>query len=212
MPQPRAIRSFAVVLALLTFATAVPAADTFSVPVVYRRLPNGLRLVVSENHAAPVVVVEVMYRIGFRIEPRNRTGFAHLFEHLMFQGSEHVAKGEHVRLVEGSGGELNANTTEDRTAYYQTLPSNRLALGLWLEADRMRSLAVTEQNFTNQRDAVKEERRLRVDNQPYGAAFLDGLTSPFDSATCFPYAHSSIGSMDDLDAAEVSDVQGFFKA
>src|SRR5437660_3434744 len=130
----------------------------------------------------------------------------------MFQGSEHVAKGEHVRLVEGSGGELNANTTEDRTAYYQTLPSNRLALGLWLEADRMRSLAVTEQNFTNQRDAVKEERRLRVDNQPYGAAFLDGLTSPFDSATCFPYAHSSIGSMDDLDAAEVSDVQGFFQA
>src|SRR2546430_4024543 len=154
MPQPRAIRSFAVVLALLTFATAVPAADTFSVPVVYRTLPNGLRVVVSENHAAPVVVVEVMYRIGFRIEPRNRTGFAHLFEHLMFQGSEHVSKFEHVRIVNENGGVLNGSTRFDHTNYFEVMPSNALELAMWIEAGRVRSLENTPQNLQNQKDVV----------------------------------------------------------
>src|SRR5947208_2715636 len=200
--MPRAV----LITALLTWGLTPTLEAQGKVRYHSYTLENGLRVFLVEDHSTPIVTVDIWYHVGSRNEQPGRSGFAHLFEHLMFQGSEHVAKGEHVRLVEGSGGELNANTTEDRTAYYQTLPSNRLALGLWLEADRMRSLAVTEQNFTNQRDAVKEERRLRVDNQPYGAAFLDGLTSPFDSATCFPYAHSSIGSMDDLDAAEVSDV------
>src|ERR1700741_1422122 len=119
MPQLRAFRTAAAVLALLTSAAAVPAADTFSVPVVYNKLPNGLRAVVSENHAAPVVVVEVMYRIGFRIEPRNRTGFAHLFEHMMFQGSAHVGKFEHVRIVNENGGTLNGSTRFDHTNYFE---------------------------------------------------------------------------------------------
>src|SRR5437868_13421123 len=143
MPQPRAIRSFAVVLALLTFATAVPAADTFSVPVVYRKLPNGLRVVISENHAAPVVVVEVMYRIGFRIEPKNRTGFAHLFEHMMFQGSEHVAKFEHVRIVNENGGVLNGSTRFDHTNYFAVMPSNALEVAMYRAADRTRPLTIT---------------------------------------------------------------------
>jgi predicted Zn-dependent peptidase len=129
---------------------------------------------------------------------------------MMFQGSAHVKKTEHNQLLERAGADFNGSTAEDRTNYYQTVPSNRLNLALWLEADRMRSLAITEENFENQRQAVKEERRLRVDNQPYQAAFTDGLTWPFDSTTCFPYAHTVIGSMADLDAAKLADVQAFF--
>ena len=117
-----------------------------SVPVVYKKLPNGLRVVISENHAAPVVVVEVMYRIGFRIEPQERTGFAHLFEHLMFQGSEHVGKFEHVRIVNENGGTLNGSTRFDHTNYFEVMPSNALELAMWLEADRMRSLKITPEN------------------------------------------------------------------
>jgi predicted Zn-dependent peptidase len=129
---------------------------------------------------------------------------------MMFQGSAHVKKGEHLQLVERAGGSMNGTTNEDRTAYFETLPANRLNLGLWLEADRMRSLAITDANFENQRETVKEERRLRVDNQPYGKAFTDGLTRPYDSTSCFAYAHTVIGSMDDLNAAETKDVQEFF--
>src|SRR5438046_2202377 len=128
----------------------------------------------------------------------------------MVEGSAHVKKSEHGQLVERAGGNYNGSTAEDRTNYWETVPSNRLNLALWLEADRMRSLAITEQNFENQRQAVKEERRLRVDNQPYQAAFTDGLTWPFDSTSCFPYAHTVIGSMADLDAAKLPDVQAFF--
>jgi predicted Zn-dependent peptidase len=131
---------------------------------------------------------------------------------MMFQGSANVRKAEHFQLVERAGGELNGSTGDDRTNYFQTLPSNRLNLGLWLEADRMRSLAITQENFENQRQAVKEERRLRVDNQPYIRFLLDGLTLPFDSATCFAYAHTGIGDMADLDSARLEDVQAFFDA
>jgi len=130
---------------------------------------------------------------------------------MMFQGSAHVRKTEHNQLLERAGADFNGSTAEDRTNYYETVPSNRLNLALWLEADRMRSLAITEENFENQRQAVKEERRLRVDNQPYQAAFTDGLTWPFDSTSCFPYSHTVIGSMDDLDAAKLADVQAFFE-
>ncbi|MGH7700984.1 MAG: M16 family metallopeptidase, partial [Gemmatimonadales bacterium] len=132
------------------------------------------------------------------------------FEHMMFQGSANVGKGEHFQLIERAGGSMNGTTNEDRTNYFETLPSNRLNLGLWLEADRMRSLAITKENFENQRETVKEERRLGVDNRPYGAAFTDGLTLPFDSTGCFAYAHTVIGSMDDLNAAKLEDVQAFF--
>jgi predicted Zn-dependent peptidase len=173
-------------------------------------LPNGLHVVYSEDHSTPIVSVDLWYEAGSRNERAGRSGFAHLFEHMMFQGSAHVKKAEHFQYVERAGGNLNGSTAEDRTNYWETVPSNRLNLDLWLEADRMRSLAITEENFENQRQAVKEERRLRVDNQPYQGAFTDGLTWPFDSTSCFPYAHTVIGSMADLDAAKLPDVQAFF--
>ena len=173
-------------------------------------LPNGLRVIYSEDRSTPIVTVNLWYEVGSRNERAGRSGFAHLFEHMMFQGSAHVNKAEHNQLLERAGADFNGSTAEDRTNYYETVPSNRLNLALWLEADRMRSLAITEDNFENQRQAVKEERRLRVDNQPYQGAFTDGLTWPFDSTSCFPYAHTVIGSMADLDAAKLPDVQAFF--
>ena len=173
-------------------------------------LPNGLHVIYSEDHSDPIVTVDVWYEVGSRNERPGHSGFAHLFEHMMFEGSAHVKKSEHDQLIERAGGDFNGSTAEDRTNFYETVPSNRLNLALWLEADRMRSLAITEQNFENQRQAVKEERRLRVDNQPYQGAFTDGLTWPFDSSRCFPYAHTVIGSMADLDAAKLADVKAFF--
>src|SRR5436309_11534158 len=173
-------------------------------------LPNGLRVIYSEDRSTPIVTVDVWYEVGSRNERPGRSGFAHLFEHMMFQGSAHVKKEEHNQLVQRAGGIDNGSTAEDRTYYWETVPSNRLNLALWLEADRMRSLAITEDNFENQRQTVKEERRLRIDNQPYQAAFTDGMTWPFDSTTCFPYAHTVIGSMADLDGAKLPDVQAFF--
>jgi predicted Zn-dependent peptidase len=173
-------------------------------------LPNGLQVIYSEDHSTPLVSVDVWYHVGSRNERPGRSGFAHLFEHMMFQGSAHVKKAEHFQLIQRGGGTLNGSTQEDRTNYFETLPSNRLNLALWLEADRMRSLAITQENFENQRETVKEERRLGVDNRPYAAAFNDGMTWPFDSASCFAYAHTVIGSMDDLNAAKLPDVQAFF--
>jgi zinc protease len=173
-------------------------------------LPNGLRVILSEDHSSAVVAINLWYDVGSRNERPTRSGFAHLFEHMMFEGSANVAKGEHMQLLERAGADFNGTTNEDRTAYFETLPANRFNLGLWLEADRMRSLAITDDNFENQRETVKEERRLRVDNQPYGRAFTDGVTLPYDSTGCFGYAHTVIGSMDDLNAAETKDVQAFF--
>ena len=167
-------------------------------------------MIYSENHSAAVVTVDIWYNTGSRNERPGRSGVAHLFEHMMFQGSAHVKKAEHFQLVRAAGGQLNGSTQEDRTNYWEELPSNRLNLGLWLEADRMRSLAITDSTFHNQREAVKEERRLGVDNQPYGRAFTDGLVAPFDSTSCFAYAHTVIGSMTDLDSAKTADVQAFF--
>nr|MBA3672819.1 insulinase family protein [Gemmatimonadaceae bacterium] len=180
------------------------ALDTFS-------LANGLKVVLAPDRSTQVVAVNVWYNVGSRNEVPGRTGFAHLFEHMMFQGSENVPKGTHMSLVEQAGGSLNGSTQDDRTNYYEVLPSNRLNLGLWLEADRMRSLAVTSTNFENQRETVKEERRLRVDNQPYTGAFLKGVTAPFDPTSCFAYGHELIGSMTDLNSAKTEDVQAFFK-
>ncbi len=171
------------------------------------KLDNGLRVILSEDHSVPVVAVNVWYHVGSAFEEKGRSGFAHLFEHMMFQGSENVGKGDHMKYVADAGGSMNGSTTEDRTNYFETLPSNRLNLGLWLEADRMRSLAITEDNFENQRETVKEERRQGIDNQPYGEAFLVSDTLGYDG---WPYDHTVIGSMDDLDAAKVTDVKAFF--
>jgi len=199
------------VLLPATLPAQVPAAETAGrIAFEQFALPNGLRVIYSEDHSTPVVSVDVWYEVGSRNERPGRSGFAHLFEHMMFQGSAHIKKSEHNKLIERAGGDFNGSTAEDRTNYWETVPSNRLNLALWAEADRMRSLAITEENFENQRQAVKEERRLRVDNQPYQAAFTDGLTWPFDSTSCFPYAHTVIGSMADLDSAKLPDVQAFF--
>jgi zinc protease len=195
---------------LLLPGSALAQAGSGRVPFEQFTLPNGLRVIYSEDRSTPIVTVNLWYEVGSRNERAGRSGFAHLFEHMMFQGSAHVKKSEHNQLLERVGADFNGSTAEDRTNYYETVPSNRLNLALWLEADRMRSLAITEENFENQRQAVKEERRLRVDNQPYQGAFTDGLTWPFDSTSCFPYAHTVIGSMADLDAAKLADVQAFF--
>ena len=173
-------------------------------------LSNGLTVVLSEDHTVPVATVNVWYHVGSANERARRSGFAHLFEHMMFQGSANVRKSEHMQFVERAGGSMNGSTNEDRTNYFETLPSNRLNLGLWLEADRMRSLAINQTNFENQRQTVKEERRLGVDNQPYARAFLTAQTAVFDSTACFAYAHTVIGDMADLDSARVEDVQAFF--
>jgi len=196
--------------ALLVLLPATLPAQAGRIQFEQFTLPNGLRVIYSEDHSTPIVTVDVWYEVGSRNERPGRSGFAHLFEHMMFEGSAHVKKSAHGQLVERAGGIYNGSTAEDRTNYFETVPSNRLNLALWLEADRMRSLAITEQSFENQRQAVKEERRLRVDNQPYAGAFSDGLTWPFDSTSCFPYAHTVIGSMADLDAAKLPDVQAFF--
>jgi zinc protease len=194
---------------LAVAATAASAQSTFSVPVVYNKLPNGLRVVVSENHAAPVVVVEVMYRIGFRIEPKDRTGFAHLFEHLMFQGSEHVAKFEHVRIVNENGGTLNGSTRFDHTNYFEVMPSNALELAMWLEADRMRALKISAETLKNQQDVVSEEVRVNVLNQPYGA--FEWLGLPQKANTNWYNAHNFYGDLSDLQAANLDDVKKFYE-
>ena len=198
------------ILLLLAFLPTAVAAQGGRIAYEQFTLPNGLRVIYSEDRSTPVVSVDVWYSVGSRNERVGRSGFAHLFEHMMFQGSANVKKAEHFQLVQRAGGSLNGSTQEDRTNYFETLPSNRLNLALWLEADRMRSLAITQENFENQRETVKEERRLGVDNRPYAAAFSDGLAWPYDSSSCFAYAHTVIGSMDDLNAAKLPDVQAFF--
>ena len=201
------------VVAVIAFAMLTTAGygkkETKAGTIEYEEhtLPNGLRVILSEDHSVPVVAVNVWYHVGSANEEKGRSGFAHLFEHMMFQGSLNVGKGDHMKYVADAGGSMNGSTTNDRTNYFETLPSNRLNLGLWLEADRMRSLAITEENFENQRETVKEERRQGIDNQPYGEAFLVSDTLGYDG---WPYDHTVIGSMDDLDAAKVTDVQAFF--
>ena len=171
-------------------------------------LENGLRVVLNHDPAIPVVAVAVYYDVGSRNEREGRTGFAHLFEHMMFQGSENVKKAEHFQFIMKAGGTMNGTTSSERTNYFECLPANQLPLALWLESDRMRTLAVTQENLDNQRDAVKEEKRLRYDNQPYGQIF-DLINSMVYKN--FANAHSTIGSMEDLDDATVEDVQEFFR-
>jgi predicted Zn-dependent peptidase len=186
-------------------------AETFQLPptpIQQFTLKNGLRVILSRDQAVPVVSVAVYYDVGSRNEKEGRTGFAHLFEHMMFQGSENVPKAAHFQYVFNAGGTMNGTTSTERTNYFETLPSNHLPLALWLESDRMRSLKVTQENLDNQRHAVQEEKRLRYDNQPYVNAFLRINELIFKNPA---NAHSTIGSMEDLDAATIDDVQGFFR-
>src|ERR1700746_4092307 len=179
------------------------------IPVEHTTLANGLRVVASPRRSAPVVPVGVYYQIGFRLEPRGRSGFAHLFEHMMFQGSANAGKMEHIRLINSSGGLLNGTTNYDITNYFESVPSNALERVLWLEADRMRALKVDDENLRNQRDVVKEEVRVNVMNQPYGG--FPWLDLPPVAFRNWPNAHNFYGDFADLDAAPLADVQAFFK-
>ncbi len=171
-------------------------------------LPNGLRVIIVPEHTAPVFALSLTYNTGSRNEKQGRTGFAHLFEHMMFEGSANVGKGEHMLLVQNFGGNLNGSTNNDQTNYFEELPKNQLDMALFLESDRMRALNITQANLDNQRNAVQEERRLRVDNQPYGKSFEEVESMAYDN---FPYHHSVIGSMEDLNAASIDDVKNFFR-
>jgi zinc protease len=186
-------------------------AETFQLPpttIEQFTLSNGLRVILSPDNSVPVVSIAVYYDVGSRNEKFGRTGFAHLFEHMMFQGSENVPKAAHFQHIFNAGGTMNGTTSTERTNYYETLPANHLPLALWLESDRMRSLKVTQENLDNQRQAVQEEKRLRYDNQPYVNAFLRINELIFRNPA---NAHSTIGSMEDLDAATIDDVQEFFR-
>jgi len=175
-------------------------------------LDNGLRVVLNEDHAAPLVAVNLWYHVGSKNEVRGRTGFAHLFEHMLFSGSEHVGNNEHFRYVQAVGGVLNGTTFFDRTNYYETLPSNHLELALWLESDRMGYFlpALTQEKLDIQKNVVQEERRLRYDNAPYGTWFEDLLALAYEDD--YPYHWPTIGSMEDIGAASLDDVREFFKA
>ncbi|HLA65071.1 MAG TPA: pitrilysin family protein [Candidatus Saccharimonadales bacterium] len=180
------------------------------IPIERHTLPNGLRVVLSQDNRAPIVAVDLWYDVGSKHEKPGKTGFAHLFEHLMFQGSAHVAKGEHFSLIQAAGGTGNASTWFDRTNYFEALPSHELELALWLESDRLASLlpAITQEKLDNQREVVKNERRWSYDNQPYGSwpEQMHALIYPPEH----PYHHQPIGSMEDLDAAILDDVRQFF--
>ena len=189
-------------------AATAPATGQVALKVIRHKLDNGLRVVLNPDPTVPTVAVAVYYDVGSRNEERGRSGFAHLFEHMMFQGSQNVRKGEHFQLVMNRGGSVNGTTSDDRTNYFETLPSNELALGLWLEADRMRSLAITQENFENQRQTVMEERRQSYDNRPYMQSMLRINELAFGDY--FPYAHSTIGDMQDLVNAPLAAVQEFF--
>jgi len=189
--------------------TSLLFAALLNFPVTYYRLPNGLKVVVSESHTSPTVTVAVYYGVGFRIEPKGQTGFAHLFEHMMFQGSANVKKLEHARIVESVGGNTNGSTRLDYTNYYQTLPAEAVETALWLEADRMRSLDVSEENLKNQQNVVSEEVRVNVLNQPY--QFFEWLDLWQNANTNWFNAHNFYGDLRDIEAAKIDDVRQFFK-
>jgi len=210
----RARRAAAACLLALLAASATAGARAVSavrppgLAYTESTLPNGLRLIVHEDHSTPVVNVQVWYHVGSKNERPGRTGFAHLFEHMMFKGSKNVEPEQHASLVAGVGGQANAYTTEDVTVFWETVPSQYLPMALWLEADRMATLRIGRDVFEREREVVKEERRMRVENQPYGR--LSEIVNGF-AFTVHPYRHSTIGSMADLEAASVDDVREFYR-
>jgi zinc protease len=201
-------RTIAPALAIAVWLGAPLGAADSNIKFTDWKLKNGLRVIVSEDHTAPTVSIAVTYNVGSADEKARRTGFAHLFEHMMFKGSANVGPGEHPALIFQNGGTMNGTTNQDRTLYFETVPANQLELALFLEGDRMKSLDINQDNLNNQRGAVQEERRLRLDNQPYGQSFEKTGEQAYDNPA---YHHSVIGSMEDLNAASVDDVATFFK-
>jgi zinc protease len=207
-------RATAGVLVALWLATGAPLAPIEGavrpprLDYTLTRLPNGLTVIVSEDHSTPIVHLQLWYHVGSKDEKKGRTGFAHLFEHMMFKGSKNVDPEQHGSMIAAVGGQFNAYTTEDATVFWETVPSHYLPLVLWLEADRMATLRIDEQVFRNEREVVKEERRMRVENQPFGR--LSEII--YDQAfTVHPYKHPVIGSMEDLEAASIEDVRDFYR-
>jgi zinc protease len=200
---------FSLLLFCLSLTSLTAAPKSFSVPVVYYKLPNGLRVVLSPDSSAPTVTTAVYYRIGFRIEPKDRTGFAHLFEHMMFQGSQNLGKMEFIKLVQANGGTLNGSTRFDFTNYYEILPANKLETALWAEADRMKGLAVTEENLKNQQGVVGNEVKVNVLNRPYGG--FPWLWMPQYANENWYNAHNFYGDLKDIEAAKLTEVSSFFK-
>ncbi len=212
VPHLRVLAALGALTCALATATEVPAAAPatgLQVPVEYRKLGNGLKVVLSRDTTAPVAVVAVYYNIGFRIEPKDRTGFAHLFEHMMFQGSENLGKMEFIKLVQSNGGILNGSTRFDFTNYFEVVPSHALETALWAEADRMKGLAITGDNLKNQQEVVKNEVKVNVLNRPYGG--FPWLDLPQYANVNWYNAHNFYGDLKDLDAATLQDVQQFFK-
>src|SRR5687767_8578484 len=201
----RHLRLMAAVAALA--APIVAAAQ--NVPIEYYKLDNGLKDVLSEDRTAPVVAVGIYYDIGFRIEPKDRTGFAHLFEHMMFQGSQNLGKNAFIGLIESSGGQLNGSTRFDFTNYYEVVPAHALERTIWAEADRMRGLDITQENLTNQQGVVKNEVKVNVLNQPYGG--FPWIDMPTAANVNWHNAHNFYGELKDLDAATLEDVERFFR-
>ena len=211
MPKPNAIYLLGLLCAiLLPGSILAQEAETasFQVPVEYYSLDNGLKVVLSPDQTSPTVAVAVYYKIGFRVEPKDRTGFAHLFEHMMFQGSQNLGKMEFIQLVQKNGGILNGSTRFDFTNYFEVLPSHKLETALWAEADRMRGLNITQENLTNQQEVVKSEVRVNVLNQPYGG--FPWLDMPQYANENWYNAHNFYGDLEDLDAATLEDVKQFF--
>lgn len=203
---------FYATIAAIAIAACDPkqeASNTFQVPVEYYKLPNGLKVVLSQDKTAPTVTVAAYYNIGFRIEPKNRTGFAHLFEHMMFQGSENLGKMEFIKLVQSNGGILNGSTRFDFTNYFEVMPAHKLETALWAEADRMKGLSITQENLTNQQGVVKNEVKVNVLNQPYGG--FPWLDMPQYANENWFNAHNFYGDLADLDSAKLEDVDSFFK-
>src|SRR3954469_18600890 len=194
---------------LLASAALAWGAAEVTIPIDQYELKNGLRVILSQDSATPVVTVYIIYDVGARSEEKGRTGFAHLFEHMMFEGSANAPKGMHFATIESNGGVMNGSTHPDFTDYYEVLPSNKLATALWLESDRMRSLSINEENLKNQKEAVKQERRLSFDNQPYQTAIVDVWPSLIFGN--WQSSHSLIGSFEDLNSSSVADVSKFFK-
>ena len=211
MPKPNAIYLLGLLCAIL-LPGSILAQETettsFQVPVEYYSLDNGLKVVLSPDQTSPTVAVAVYYKIGFRVEPKDRTGFAHLFEHMMFQGSQNLGKMEFIQLVQKNGGILNGSTRFDFTNYFEVLPSHKLETALWAEADRMRGLDITQENLTNQQEVVKSEVRVNVLNQPYGG--FPWLDMPQYANENWYNAHNFYGDLEDLDAATLEDVKQFF--
>jgi len=186
-----------------------PGSSPLDVPIEYYKLGNGLKVVLSQDKTAPTIAVGVFYNIGFRIEPKNRTGFAHLFEHMMFQGSKNLGKMEFIKLVQQNGGILNGSTRFDFTNYFEVMPAHKLETALWAESDRMKGLSITQANLTNQQGVVKNEVKVNVLNQPYGG--FPWLDMPQYANENWYNAHNFYGDLADLDSAKLEDVESFFK-